>query len=296
MLSYHFHEHWLVGQLSTSIWHVTMKAELAETWQGHFGLVNTPQFQCLFPKNLPGWPQKPPETSHLAKIHMFFLPRSHDIWIKESTPHWLGITFLGDMDQVWDTTWYKGPPKHDRFWQEIRRCLRMSTFCIHQQVWLWNWSSKRIFFHENFPIGSINNKKINLQPTPKKCQYPLLEISLGCSENFFPPLIFKSQRGGVRFLQGCRFVVRGPQNTEMQRIFSPTNFRREVIGTHCANALDDSIPEAGNQRRPAGCCRTIQFKINDKCIWLYHSWAPKNIWWILKRQICVPNFAVSKFW
>jgi len=27
----------------------------------------------------------------------------------------------------------------------------------------------------------------------------------------------------------------------MQRIFSPTNFRREVIGTHCANA---SIPEA----------------------------------------------------
>lgn len=235
--------------------------------------VNTPQFQCLFPKNLPGWPQKPPETSHLAKIHMFFLPRSHDIWIKESTPHWLGITFLGDMDQVWiqhDTKVLQNMTDFGKKSGDVEdvHILYPSTGVAMELIF------KKDFFPWEFSNRFHQQQKNKPSTYPQKMPISLAQISLGCSENFFPPLIFKSQRGGVRFLQGCRFVVRAPKHRDAKNFFAhqlQARSHRHAL----RQCLDDSIPEAGNQRRPAGCCRTIQFKINDKCIWLYHSWAPK---------------------
>ena len=187
--------------------------------------------------------------------------------------------FWGDMHQVSSKTW--------QIFAGNQEMLRMSTFCIHEEVWLWNWSSKIHFFHENFPIGSIK-KNINLQPIPpQRMPISLAQISLGCSQ-FFPPLIFKSQGGGVRFLQAV--VGIGPQNTEMQRIFSPTNFRREVIGTHCANA---SIPDT-SQRRPAGCFQDHSVQDKRDVYLIISLMGTKNIWWILTWKICVPNFAMWK--
>ena len=115
---------------------------------------------------------------------------------------------------------------------------------------------KKVFSHENFPIGSIKKKH-------KPSIYPPKNANIPCSNlcgmlPILSPLILIPTKGSVPPRLSWCF---GPQNTEMQRIFSPTNFRREVIGTHCANA---SIPEAGNQRRPAELQQDhFQFKINE---------------------------------
>lgn len=113
----------------------------------------------------------------------------------------------------------------------------------------------------------------------------LAQISLGCSENFFPPLIFKSQGGGgIRFLQGCRFVVRAPKHRDAKNFFAhqlQARSHRHAL----RQCLDDSIPEAGNQRRPAGCSRTIQLKINEMYL-IISFLAPKTMMDFDMKDLC----------
>ena len=91
---------------------------------------------------------------------------------------------------------------------------------------------KNPFFPWEFSNKFHQKKTFNL--TPKECQYPLLKSPWDAPKIFSSPYI-QIPTGGVRSSKAVVLWF-GPQNTEMHRIFSPTNFRREVIGTHCANA------------------------------------------------------------
>ena len=202
--------------------------------------VNTPQFQCLFPKNLPGWPQKPPETSHLAKIHMFFLPRSHDIWIKESTPHWLGITFLGDMDQVWiqhDTKVLQNMTDFGKKSGDVEdvHILYPSTgvameLIFKKDVFPWEFSNR---FHQQ-----QKNKPSTLPP--KNANIPCSNLP-GMLRKFFPPLIFKSQGGGGPFPPRLSFCGSGPKTPRCKEFFRPPTSGGK---SSARTAPMPSIPEA----------------------------------------------------
>lgn len=264
--SYHFHEHWLVGKFSTSRWYVTAKTELSETWQGHFGLWTLPNSNVCFPKISQDGHVNLPKQATWQRFICFSCKSPMTSRLK-NPPRMAWNNFCGgDMDQVWI--------QHDtKVLQNMRDFGRKSGDVedVHilypSTVWLWNWSSKIHFFHENFPIGSIKQKNINLQPYPQRMQISLAQISLGCSQIFFLPL-YSNPKGGVPVPPSCRFVVRAPKHRDAKNFFA----HQLQAGSH-RHALRQCLDPGGwNQRRPAGygCSRTIQFKINDKCIWLYH--------------------------